>query len=737
MAITYNPTTDKRNLLQLFTTTGGGTVFSANLTASTAFDLFSDTAVANDAIYFGIDKSFSDLYFDIGTAMAGTDIVLIWEYYAGSPPSTLRNFLPVPGDWTSAKWQPIEDLQDDTNGFTVTGANTVKFPVQMFMQNVAVNGSTNLYVRCRIVSLTAITEGGANQTTRVQTNWGRVYIKDYTESVPCTFSEVSAWLLANQPHLSSTRFGSSFFDFKKTPLRIDSPLTTINETVEIGNWVVTGCEKSAGTYLYYIRSGTKIGDRAGIDGSTFILYSQSNDTIAWFNANSKCYGTRFVSRLGASNPSGYPTPAGEFIDCNIEFNAYPSVSLIGYNNKWVNYGTYIMQSFWNPATFLGNKFILNSNNLGLIYQSGWDAKEATWAYKSTVAGRLFQKYQTSSIQTYNFYDCTPLPELGKTPDLGSPTLIQFDGSTIREIDYRGKMFFYDSTAGTFTEYTAAVKTGGAGNVPINGEVGDYLCWYAQTSTFDEGYEYLLTVPEGQTSNDYEYVWEYYGGGAWRAFNGATPFQSQRIIDRTNNFTKSDNILLMNGHYNNKVTTLNSISAAWIRLRITKKGTGSPVITTMRHYWGAAWCNDWNYKEWYSAVYKIVEQDGTPIEGATVVIKDKDGTVALTKTTDSSGLTASDYILTTHAYFDDDADLSVAPAYWGRGKQIGYSPFEIYITKTGYETYYIKKDITEKINETIPLKKATPILFDTEGKLYQKLNDTNLGAFRDMIDGEVY
>jgi len=331
--LSYNPTSDKRNLTYLYTTTGGGTVFSANLTTSTDFDLFSDTAVANDAIYFGIDTSFSDLYFNIGTAMAGTDIVLAWEYYTGVPPSTLQLFQTTPSDWTSAKWRAIEDLQDDTSGFTVTGANTVKFPVQMYAQNVAVNGKTTLWVRCRIVSLTAITEGGANQTTRVQTNYGRVYVTDYTEAVPCTFSEISAWLLANQPHISPTRFGSSFFDFKKVPLRVDSPLVTSEETIEIGNWNITGGNKSAPHYLYYIRSGTKIGDKAGIDGSTFVLYSASNDTIMNFNSNTQCYGTRFLSRLGRGSPSGFSQPNGEFIDCNIEFNATPTAQLIGYNNK--------------------------------------------------------------------------------------------------------------------------------------------------------------------------------------------------------------------------------------------------------------------------------------------------------------------------------------------------------------------------------------------------------------------
>ena len=83
--ITYNADSTKKDLNYIFTATSGGTVFSANQKDSTAFDIFSDSAVVDDAIYFGITRSnpylpISDLYFNIGTALVATSITITWEY---------------------------------------------------------------------------------------------------------------------------------------------------------------------------------------------------------------------------------------------------------------------------------------------------------------------------------------------------------------------------------------------------------------------------------------------------------------------------------------------------------------------------------------------------------------------------------------------------------------------------------------------------------------------------------
>jgi hypothetical protein len=61
-----------------------------------------------------------------------------------------------------------------------------------------------------------------------------------------------------------------------------------------------------------------------------------------------------------------------------------------------------------------------------------------------------------------------------------------------------------------------------------------------------------------------------------------------------------------------------------------------------------------------------------------------------------------------------------------------SPFEIYISKTGYETYYKKQNITSKIDETISLKRAVSLMLDDKGKIYKRLNQANQGGNRNRL-----
>lgn len=118
LTITYNATHNIA-LTYIFRATAGGTVFSSNLAASTSFDLFDDTAVANDAIYFALAAFYSglsDLKINIGTALAGTDVVLVWEY------TRYKNVSPY------YEWVTIPNLIDNSNNFTLTGERIIEFP---------------------------------------------------------------------------------------------------------------------------------------------------------------------------------------------------------------------------------------------------------------------------------------------------------------------------------------------------------------------------------------------------------------------------------------------------------------------------------------------------------------------------------------------------------------------------------------------------------------------------------
>ena len=278
MAITYNDVDSDLNVI--LQATSGGTVFSANLATTTVFDYFSDTPAVNDAIYFGgygatYYFTFSNLKFNIGTAMAGTDIVLAWEYYS-----------------QTGLWLPLHNMTDNTAGFTATGAQTLVFPIQsgMYYGNIS-SYSTRTWVRCRLVSFTTVTEGGAQQTSKVQCNKGLITVSGYTEGSPCTYEILYQWLLANAPEVAATRetvagsLNAKLYRFPNCDLTIASPLTTTNEIIILGNDAVY-----LNNALYYIRSGTL--QARGFTSPSFHFTSNQGTGSGGMtlNYNSKVYG---------------------------------------------------------------------------------------------------------------------------------------------------------------------------------------------------------------------------------------------------------------------------------------------------------------------------------------------------------------------------------------------------------------------------------------------------------------
>lgn len=217
--ITYNTTLT--NVTYIYRATGGGVSFSANLTATTAFDYFTDTAVVNDCLYI---NSRTDIVFNVGTAMAGTGLTLVWEYYGGAG---------------TASWTPIENIQDDTNSFTTTGSNRVKFPMQFTHKVVTVNGTSTTWVRCRISAKTTITEGGANATDIVTRGDAYVNIDGYDDGTPCTWTDVYNYMNTNHAYVGCVKNGN-YFDFRRVIPRVNSRLLSTNETIELGSDVYGG-----------------------------------------------------------------------------------------------------------------------------------------------------------------------------------------------------------------------------------------------------------------------------------------------------------------------------------------------------------------------------------------------------------------------------------------------------------------------------------------------------------------
>ena len=130
----------------IYRATDGGITASANLAATNNFDYFTDTAVVEDAIYFGIVwLKWVDLKLYVGTALSGVGITIVWEY------------------WNGSVWAALAGVTDGTNGFTTTGENIVSFTLPTNWSGryapFALNYSGAYYIRARISAITSIVEG--------------------------------------------------------------------------------------------------------------------------------------------------------------------------------------------------------------------------------------------------------------------------------------------------------------------------------------------------------------------------------------------------------------------------------------------------------------------------------------------------------------------------------------------------------------------------------------------------
>lgn len=156
MAITYN---NKRAMndsfmgANIYRATGGGITFTA-MALTGNVDLFTDTAVVDDAIYFkanGQCSKFLGIEFDINTTIISVAHTFAFEYRK-----------------KDGTWAALPGLTDNTAAFTVAGVNSVTWtlPTDWGTNATAINGLTGqLWIRIRLSAVTTLTEGGHQATT--------------------------------------------------------------------------------------------------------------------------------------------------------------------------------------------------------------------------------------------------------------------------------------------------------------------------------------------------------------------------------------------------------------------------------------------------------------------------------------------------------------------------------------------------------------------------------------------
>lgn len=669
---------------RIYRATGGGAIFSADLRGETAFDLFDNAAVVNDAIYFtrgAYQQSIAGLKFNVGTAISASSYTLIWEYYKWS------------GDaWTgTASWEPIENVQDDTVSFSVVGANIVRFPQQWKPKDVAVNGVTAYWVRCRLSAVSGIIEGGANQTSAVTYGTGVLTISGTTDIAPGSFTDIYNWLVANKPYISVTKTKDGVFDFTKVGMILNSRVKTTNELIFLGQNSLGNYSASLNNFDF-IESGIKKGTR-GYDGSTFVVMGTYNSSIFSLGGNSKLYGS--VIKVGKSGGDahlygGYADVMGEVVDCFFELA--PRFTSGTMTNLRMT-GSFILVGN-AAAVFNGFAYVCSGSELFYKFGdfTGFTITGFDWAFIPATGKIIYlYSYGRRSAETMNFLNpITPLPTFA---------------SAIRPLENAGNavanllaMKVYDASAGTYTDYTTAASNATADDVPLGGDVGDIL--YFGSSTYQ--YAFNLYLVRTGLANDFVYEWEWYTGGGWQAL-------SPYFWDGTSNLSNTGYFLSCTfGATASALLTVDGVNTYWIRARIVVKGTGAPTATQIR-YKHLTGVGGWTMYQKYSLDVKVIDSAGNAISGATVKATYSDGVLAFTETTSASGLITQQWMI--NARYNQDA--AAISTYWI--KETIMTSAVVEVSKGGNETYRTQIDITKKNDLVIALNPAR-IQIDQEGTI---------------------
>lgn len=686
---TYNNT--KIALTHVFRASSGGTVFSANYATTTAFDYFDNSAVLNDALYFSnVANSaiMSDFDVNVGTAIVGTGIVLSWEYYR-----------------SDSIWTPIENLQDDTVGFTVTGINTIRFPAQWQPKMITVNTFGNkMWIRCRISAITSISEGGANQTTTIKTSNSVVTISGTTDAVPATFTDVYNWLRTNKSYIGVTFTKGNEFDFTKVGINIQSRLISYDEVVLIGQNATDNLSVTPSNFAT-LTSGTKIGTDRGFRGSTFIIYGVGNSGVCTLDLNSKIYGTTFRVGKLQSAVLGYPgyfTLAGEIVDSNFEIS--PLIAG-GATNTITNsriIGPFILNGGFGQI-IKGLTYITTQNYVLFSYLTslGWTLSNFSYKYYYA-SNNIFLYFYSASEPVSPIYNLVnPEVPLTSMSELNKPCY-QGNGGPYSLTN----LLYYNAIAGTYTDYTTQSISTTINDVPLGGAIGD--CYYFGNSNNSRNIMHLKVTKTTEV-NDYTYVWEYNIGANWFPI-------TTYLFDGTENLSKSGYVLV--AVPNNVIqSSVNGITRMWLRARITGVGTISPTATQIQSY-QLTGVGGWSLREQFSTDIKVVDSTGTAISGATVSVKYTNGADVFSVITAVNG-TITQQLVTDREWHIDPKKSAVGDMFIGENVT---QLLDLTISKVGYETYQSSGvTMNKKLDMVITLKPIASIRKDVEGNIYKALS----------------
>lgn len=654
MAVSYNTTAI--SVVHMYSTTGGGTTFGSDLKGLATFNYFSTSATVNDCLYVTCGTTmWSDIEFDVGTAISATGLTMVWEYFRGD----------------TAAWTTIPNTKDDTNGFTTLGLNRFRFAYPLNYGTTSVNGYNGVWVRCRITAVTSITNGGANVTTIPTGYDGVINVKTSSE----TSTSIVNYMQANYSYAQAQQIGR-WTDLRWFSLNCAYFVTFEDEFIEIGpvtatNYVVNSFRGVSFQYATLGVKTTENGLSVGTNGAYVIInaYNPSGGGL-----NNPCVGT-YASVIKGLPDIGYPNMQGDYVDSQFDFRGLAYSNSASMNNCLIisRYG--IVEGF--PATYEYNKNTITGTAFGL-YQNGGTFNQFNYGWLSASGNNFFTFYQTYTDIQLDFID--PVQPL---PGLTDPNyLFGFNTST-----HTPKIVYYDASTSTYTDYT------GASSIPLGGIAGSAI--YIDQLSYCIGPYITFTI--ATQTNNYTYVAEYYYNGSWTAFT--------ETWDRTNNLTETGNYYLGGHNFAQWTsTTIGPYTSNWVRFRIVTAGTGSPTAQGINTV-SIAGLSNWALNVYYTLNLTVLDTSENIISGANVEIIDSTGATVFTGTTDANGNATYQAL---NSKYNINPPVGTIANYYEMIGETTYGDYTVKVSNAGYLTSVSKIPMTETRNEVITLSRPKAI-----------------------------
>lgn len=201
----------------------------ANSAAANDVPLMPAAEAVNDAFYFGMDRTFTYIKINIGTAGVGNTIA--WEY------------------WNGSAWVALT-CTDNTSGFTAAGTNTVTFTAPTNWAATTVNGQSAYWIRARVTAANFTTQPLATQI--------------WIDGAPDALSNATDGLMStvtgtgNQSKAVSGDFGYYTFDLGSIKTVLVGGRTGIWSTAN----TVQICIEASDDDITYVPSGNATGENS-------------------------------------------------------------------------------------------------------------------------------------------------------------------------------------------------------------------------------------------------------------------------------------------------------------------------------------------------------------------------------------------------------------------------------------------------------------------------------------------